>query len=99
MSEICKWLHEKLEHLPIVKSPFNLQNLPDNGIYFFYEKDENSNHDDSQSGGSDAGGSDYNFKPRIVRIGTHREGNFRSRLAEHFLLNDSKMNFTIANSK
>jgi hypothetical protein len=100
MSEMCKWLHEKLEDLPIVKFPFSLQKLPHNGIYFLYEKDENSNHDDSQSRGTDAARrSEHNFKPRIVRIGTHREENFRSRIAEHFLLNPSKMNFTIANSK
>jgi len=38
----------------------------------------------------------YGLKPRIVRIGTHKENNFQSRISEHFLLNESKMNFTIA---
>ena len=33
-------------------------------------------------------------RPRIVRVGTHRNGNFRSRIAEHFLLNERKMVFT-----
>jgi hypothetical protein len=33
----------------------------------------------------------------VVRIGTHRDGNFRSRIGEHFLLNESKMNFTAEN--
>ena len=28
-----------------------------------------------------------------MRIGTHRENNFRNRISEHFLLNESKMNF------
>jgi hypothetical protein len=36
---------------------------------------------------------------RVVRIGTHKENNFQSRISEHFLLNESKMNFTIANAK
>jgi hypothetical protein len=53
--------------------------LPENGIYFFYERDEIGGH-----GGR---------KPRIVRIGTHKEGNFRSRIKEHYLLDESKMNF------
>jgi hypothetical protein len=33
------------------------------------------------------------MSPRIVRIGTHKDGNFRSRICEHFLLDDSKMTF------
>jgi len=32
-------------------------------------------------------------KPRIVRIGTHRNGNFKNRIAEHYLLDETKMNF------
>ncbi|MGD9534629.1 MAG: hypothetical protein AB7V56_12795 [Candidatus Nitrosocosmicus sp.] len=28
-----------------------------------------------------------------MRIGTHRENNFQSRISEHFILNESKMNF------
>ena len=79
MSELCKWLHEQLQQLPLIKFPFNLEQLPDNGIYFFYEQGEIWGH------GGD--------KPRIVRIGTHRDGNFRSRIAEHYLLDESKMNF------
>ncbi|HET7284966.1 MAG TPA: hypothetical protein VFI70_09800 [Nitrososphaeraceae archaeon] len=96
MSQRCKWLHENIENLPSIRYPFTLQKLPHNGIYFFYEEGENSNHSDKlweEEGATD------NFKPRIVRIGTHRENNFRSRIAEHFLLDESKMNFTIANSK
>lgn len=30
----------------------------------------------------------------MVRVGTHRDGNFRSRISEHYLLNNSKMNFS-----
>lgn len=40
MSELCKWLHEQLEQLPLVKFPFRLEQLPGNGIYFFYEEGE-----------------------------------------------------------
>lgn len=79
MSELCKWLHEQLEQLPLIKFPFKLEQLPENGIYFFYEQGEVWGH------GGD--------KQRIVRIGTHRDGNFRSRIAEHYLLDESKMNF------
>jgi hypothetical protein len=68
-----------LEQLPIIKFPFKLEQLPENGIYFFYEDGEYWGH----------GG----FKARIVRIGTHKDGNFKSRIKEHFLLDESKMNF------
>ena len=86
MSETCKWLHEQLELLPVFKYPFDLKLLPNNGVYFFYEEGEMTEHG-------------YGLKPRIVRIGTHKENNFQSRISEHFLLNESKMNFTIANPK
>jgi len=79
MSDLCKWLHEQLEQLPLIKFPFTLEQLPENGIYFFYERDEIWGH-----GGN---------KLRIVRIGTHKDGNFRSRVKEHYLLDESKMNF------
>ena len=85
MSYKCRWLHEQLEQLPLIKVPFELRELPKNGIYFFYERGENWGHSGN--------------RPRIVRIGTHRDGNFRSRIAEHFLLNESKMNFNIYRSK
>jgi len=87
LSETCKWLHAQLELLPIFKYPFDLKLFPNNGVYFFYEEGENSDH-----------GNGIN-RPRIVRIGTHKENNFQSRISEHFLLNESKMNFTIANPK
>ena len=79
MSEKCKWLHEVLERLPLVKFPFEIASLPDNGIYFFYEKGEFWGHGDK--------------KLRIVRVGTHKGNNFKSRISEHFLINESKMNF------
>lgn len=68
-----------MEQLPLVKFPFELKQLPENGIYFFYENGEIWGH-----GGDKLG---------IVRIGTHRDGNFRNRIGEHFLLDESKMNF------
>jgi len=75
----CEWLHRQLEELPLFKYPFNLEQLPHNGIYFFYENGEIWGH-----GGN---------HPRIVRIGTHKGDNFRSRISSHFLLNEHKMNF------
>lgn len=79
MSELCKWLHQQLKQLPLIKYPFNPKDLPENGIYFFYEKSETWGH-----GGNN---------PRIVRVGTSKDGNLQKRLAEHFLLDESKMNF------
>lgn len=79
MSEICSWLHERFESLPRFQYPFNPAALPENGIYCFYEKSEVWGH----------GG----LKPRIVRVGTHKDGNFRSRIAEHYLFADGKMKF------
>ena len=78
-SRNCKWLHEQLESLLLFKYPFNLDSLPDNGIYFFYERGEMWGH-----GGN---------KQRIVRIGTCKSGNFKSRISEHYLLDERKMNF------
>jgi len=72
-----------LEELPFIRFPFELKTLPENGVYFFYEDGEIWGH----------GG----YKSRIVRIGAHKDGNFRSRIKEHFLLDESKMNFDVAN--
>jgi hypothetical protein len=85
--EKCKWLHDQLELLPIFKYPFDPKLLPNNGIYFFYEEGEVSDHGDGI------------LRPRIVRIGTHKENNFRTRISEHFLLNESRMKFTLTNPK
>lgn len=76
----CDWLHQALDALPLFSYPFDVAKLPINGIYFFYEEGERCGHQAA--------------KPRIVRVGTHRDGNFRSRIAEHFLLNPHKMEFT-----
>ena len=71
ISELCKWLHEQLEPLELIKYPFKPENLPKNGIYFFYEDGEVWGH-----GGR---------KPRIVRIGTHLgNGGFGRRINQHF---------------
>lgn len=88
MSEKCKWLHQQLEQLQVIDYSIlghNPKMLPENGIYFFYEEGEIWGH-----GGN---------KLRIVRVGTHRDGNFRNRIAEHFLLNKSKMDFGRDNPK
>ena len=79
-SDACSYLHEILEDIPSIRHPIDVDKLPDNGIYFFYEKGELYGH-----GSKD--------RPRIVHVGTHREGNFRSRIKDHFLFNESKMNF------
>ncbi len=81
MAELCQWLHTQLAQLSPVAYPFDCEQLPENGIYFFYEKGEVWGHGENRQ--------------RIVRIGTHREGNFRSRIADHFLFNDAKMNFDV----
>ncbi|MCC6019121.1 MAG: hypothetical protein LM601_08820, partial [Candidatus Verstraetearchaeota archaeon] len=72
MSELCKWLHERLEELPLIRYPFRLDLLPECGVYFFYEDGEVWGH------GGD--------KLRIVRVGTHKGGSLRNRIAEHYLL-------------
>lgn len=77
---MCSWLHIKLDSLPYIKFPFNKAMLPERGIYFFYEEGQNSDHGNG-------------LRPRIVRIGTHKNNNFRSRISEHFLTNESKLNF------
>jgi hypothetical protein len=67
----CEWLHNALVSLRLIKYSFKLEHLPHNGIYFFYEDGEYNAH---------------NNKPRIVRVGTHKNNNFRSRINEHYLL-------------
>lgn len=78
--DLCEWLHHSLEALRLFSYPFDLAALPANGIYFFYETGEYCNHGEAKS--------------RIVRVGTHRDGNFKSRIAEHFLLDERKMAFS-----
>jgi hypothetical protein len=79
MSDSCQWLHEVLENSTVMRFPFDRSSLPLNGIYFFYEDGEMWGHSDQ--------------KLRIVRIGTHKDGNFRTRMADHYLLNERMMNF------
>lgn len=79
LSDTCAWLTERLARLPLFSYPFLEKHLPSNGIYFFHETGELSSHGESL--------------PRVVRVGTHRDGNFRHRIAEHYLLDDRKMGF------
>ena len=84
-TDMCGWLHKELFRLPEIKDPFDLERLPSTGIYFFYENGEiGKGHDDS---------------PRIVRIGTAKAGNFKNRIASHFLLDIEKMKFTVDQPK
>ena len=97
LDETCSWLHSQLESLPMIKVPFDIVKLPLNGIYFFYEQGEYANHGNSVGS---IGINNNTINSRIVRVGTHKENNFRSRISEHFLLNEvTKMKFTIANPK
>lgn len=79
-AQSCKWLHGQLNRLRTFKWHFDLNELPDDGIYFFYEKGEVWGH-----GGGE---------PKIVRIGSCRNGNFKSRISEHYLWKKEKMNFS-----
>jgi len=81
LSSECQQLHRFVHTLSEVRWPFDLERLPHNGIYFFHETGESWGH-----------GGDL---VRIVRVGTHREGNFRSRIREHFLINERKMLFNM----
>ena len=74
----CRNLHEALERLPMITHPFDYDDMPNAGVYFFYEKGEVC-----KFGGE---------KPRIVMAGTHNKDNFRSRMRDHYIP-DSKMNF------
>lgn len=86
MSEMCKWLHEQLLPLPAYRFPFDLDELPDNGIYFFYEKGEIWGHGGDQ--------------PRIVRVGSHTgQGNLRSRISETYLLDERGLSLGSLNAK
>lgn len=69
--DLCNAVHEAARALPRVAYPFARTDLPRNGIYLFFEAGEY----DAHTGGD-----------RIVRVGTHRSGNFRSRISEHYLL-------------
>lgn len=42
MSEICKIIHNKINSLPRFSYPFNNAEIPKNGIYFLFQKNEHS---------------------------------------------------------
>src|SRR5262245_38997986 len=66
----CELLHEWANSLPTFRFPFDSSGIPLNGIYILFEK------------GEVAHGAN-----RIVRAGTHTgEGQLRSRLRQHFLI-------------
>jgi hypothetical protein len=79
MSDLCQRVHEIVESTPLLRFPFDLESLPPETIYFMNEHGEAWGH----------GG----VKPRIVQIGTQRNGNFSARLIEHFALNERMMDF------
>ena len=78
MSDRCKVLHEIVDECLECRYPINMKKLPHNGIYFFYE-------------GGEMGGHGCNT-PRMVRVGTHRNGNFQSRILDHYIP-DTKIDF------
>ena len=79
----CRDLHEALECLPMITHPFDYDDMPNAGVYFFYEEGEVC-----KFGGG---------KPRIVQVGTHNKDNFHSRMRDHYVP-DSKMNFDVRKS-
>lgn len=86
MSKLCNWVHERLRQLPMLRFPFCLKDLPQDGIYFFYEEGETWGH-----GGEE---------PRIVRVGTHRgQGHLRSRISETYLLDERRLGFCRKDAK
>jgi hypothetical protein len=78
MFKVCRWLHKKLESLPLIKFPFDISKLPDNGsiICFFYEGGVNSTHGNDDNNNCDNNDIANNstsiskVKPRMVRLGT-----------------------------
>lgn len=69
--EACKQIHSALENLTKYHEPST--ELPQTGIYFFYERGELCSHTQ---------------KPRVVRMGIHGErATLRERLRQHYSLN------------
>lgn len=68
----CRRLHELLERLSVIRYPVNTgRPLPDNGVYFFYERGEIQAHGREQ---------------RIVNVGTHTgDGNLAQRISSHYI--------------
>ena len=73
----CEQLHRLLEAKPLIRYPYAPDSLPQNAVYFMYEDGQTWGHGGDQ--------------PRIVQVGTQRDGNFRKRLAEHYLPDDSRL--------
>ncbi|MFX0207091.1 MAG: hypothetical protein ACFFDT_13970 [Candidatus Hodarchaeota archaeon] len=70
--EVYHRIHEIVESLPLYRYPVSSEDLPENGICFFYEEGEKIPIDDE-------------VKDRIVRIETHKdEGGFRDVIFNHF---------------
>jgi len=76
----CEQLHRLLDSKPLIRYPYAPDTLPDNAVYFMYESGQTWGHGGTQ--------------PRIVQVGTQRNGNFRKRLAEHYLPDDSRLQLT-----
>lgn len=70
MSTLCSEIHELISSLPKYSCPFDNESLPSNGLIILFEKGETSHG-----------------KDRIVMVGSHtRENGLRSRLEEHFII-------------
>lgn len=69
--DLCNAVHQAARALPRIAYAFERSCLPRNGIYLFFEAGESDGHTGDE---------------RIVRVGTHRSDNFRSRISEHYLL-------------
>jgi hypothetical protein len=65
-------IHEIIEPLPLNRYPISKRDLPDNGLYLFYEEGERFHADDQA-------------RDRIARVGTHREQDrLPDRISIHF---------------
>jgi hypothetical protein len=71
----------KLESLLLIRLPFDAEKLPCNGIYFFCEDGENSGGHGSGCGSNSNSNS---IKPRVVRIGIHKEITFEAKYQNSF---------------
>lgn len=70
MKNKCDQLHKIFNHLERFKFPFDINKIPQNGLYILFEKGERA----------------HNNLYRIVRIGSHTGQNqLRSRLKQHFI--------------
>lgn len=68
---LCGELHAWVASLQRFTFPFDKKLIPLNGLYFLFEKGEMGHHG----------------LMRIVRVGTHTgEGQLRSRMGQHFLV-------------